>query len=493
MNRIYLIPVIIFLLTGQAFSQEEEIQDTIYLTLDQVVEMAKEESPEGKKAHTLFENRYWQYESFRADYMPQLSLSGQVPNFNRSIEPVTQNDGTEAFRSRSYSSSTLDLGINQQIGLTGGTVSFGSQLERIDVFTDTVQTTYLANPAVVSYRQPIMNFNNYEWDKKIEPLKYKKARKELNENIEKVGVQATELYFNLLLAQISLQIAEKNLSNSDTLLQISKGRYNLGKIAENELLQMELSLMNDSNDAARASLDVEMASLELAIFLGMSGKEIIKLDLPGEVPRFYVDESNALSFAIDNNSKLLDLNLQKLQAKKNLARAKRENGFSADLSASYGLTNSSPLLGSSYVNPLNQQRLRLGFNIPIIDWGRAKARKMSAKADLELTEVTVEQGQKSFEQDIKLLVRRFNMYRQNLRIAEKADDVAQKRYDIALKRYKIGKIGVLDLNVANQEKDAAKRQYIQALKTFWKTYFELRQKTHYDFGSKEKINVDSEY
>jgi outer membrane protein len=55
---------------------------------------------------------------------------------------------------------------------------------------------------------------------------------------------ATRFFFDLLLEQINLEIALKNQANNDTIYKIAQGRYNLGKIAEDELLQLELTLMN---------------------------------------------------------------------------------------------------------------------------------------------------------------------------------------------------------------------------------------------------------
>jgi outer membrane protein TolC len=69
------------------------------------------------------------------------------------------------------------------------------------------------------------------------------------------------------MAQNMMEIQQKNLANNDTLYKIAVGRYNLGKIAENELLQMELSVMNAKTNLAQAQLDVELRQLELKTFL----------------------------------------------------------------------------------------------------------------------------------------------------------------------------------------------------------------------------------
>jgi len=89
-----------------------------------------------------------------------------------------------------------------------------------------------------------------------------------------------------------------------------------------------------------------------------------------------------------------------------------------------------------------------------------------------------------------LAVRRFNIYRQNLVIAEKSDEIAQKRYAVTFSRYMIGKVVTLDLKDAQEEKDLSRRGYIRALSDAWTSYYELRQKTLYDFDKKKLIEEE---
>ena len=88
--------------------------------------------------------------------------------------------------------------------------------------------------------QPINGYSELKWDKKIEPLKFEQSKLQYLNTMERVSQRAVDYFFDLALAQINLEIAEKNKANSDTLYQIALGRYQLGTIAENELLQLEL-------------------------------------------------------------------------------------------------------------------------------------------------------------------------------------------------------------------------------------------------------------
>lgn len=71
--------------------------------------------------------------------------------------------------------------------------------------------------------------------------------------------------------------------------------------------------------------------------------------------------------------------------------------------------------------------------------------------------------------------------RGQLLLAAKADTVATKRFDVAKNRYVIGRIGMDNLCLAQQEKDQALRAYAQALRGYWSAYYRLRRATLYDF------------
>jgi hypothetical protein len=47
----------------------------------------------------------------------------------------------------------------------------------------------------------------------------------------------------------------------------------------------------------------------------------------------------------------------------------------------------------------------------------------------------------------------------------------------------IGKIDITNLNIALTEKDNAKRSYLEALRTYWSSYFNLRRLTLFDFAT----------
>ena len=54
----------------------------------------------------------------------------------------------------------------------------------------------------------------------------------------------------------------------------------------------------------------------------------------------------------------------------------------------------------------------------------------------------------------------------------------------------IGKIDLTDLNIAQNERDAAHRNFVESMRNYWQTYFGLRRATLYDFKEKKLLEED---
>ncbi len=458
-------------------------------TLEDIIQLARSKSPAWFSAETRKENQYWQYRTYRSDYNPQLVLSGMLPSFNKSVIPVTQPDGNVIYRDVNNNTLQMQLGLSQVIGPTGGTISVFTDLSRYDDFIQDY-SQYSGTPVSIGLIQPIFQFNPYKWNRKIKPLVYEESQKKYFEELEQISINATRRFFDLLLAQINLEIARKNVESNDTIYQIALGRYNLGKITENDLLQLELNLVNSKLAVSQALVDQQTAALNLKSFIGLSDDDSINLVLPEKIPDFEVDENVALAEARKNKSDIVSFRRRQLEAQQELERAKRTSGVNMNLTAFYGLTNQGQNIDNVYTDPANALRLGLQMNVPILDWGRQKARKMTAEANLKLVNYQLLQDEANFDQEVLTQVRNFNMLREQLKARIKSDEIADKAYEISKQLFLIGKISITDLNAAMISKDQAKQRYVSTLRDFWLAYYQLREKTLYDFANNQLLVRD---
>lgn len=481
--RILLLTIFVLLTYASAKAQSNNVR---MLTLADVVEIAKRQSPDALSAQHRFRSSYWQFRNYKAGFMPMLTLDGTLPSLSRSIEKITTPEG-DIFTERNLASYSAGLSLTKNIGLTGGQIFLNSDLQRIDLFKDSVLTSYLSSPLNIGISQPLFNYNPFKWAKKVEPLRYNEAERRYLEDVEQVSINASSLFFSLLDAQIRLKIQQLNLANNDTLYQIARGRFNIGTIAENELLQIELSLLNARSAVESATLEVQMKTFSLKSFLRLPDEMSIELIAPPGPEAPVIDAQLAVSEARENRSDALAFERRMIVAESAVNKAKTENRFNANLYAVYGLTQSTSDFAGVYKNPQDQQRLVLGLQIPILDWGLTRGKIKLAESDRDLERTAVQQQMIDFDQEIFLKVMQFNMQRNQLAIAAKSDTVAVKRYEVTKQRYLIGKIGIIDLNLAQTEKDNAQQGYISALSSYWRSYYELRKLTLYDFVAGRRI------
>jgi outer membrane protein len=492
MNRSRIIKSLLLILLYLSFSNLSSSQTTLKkLSLQDVILIARTQSPNYFLANHRFKSSYWQYRTYKAQTLPALSLDATIPDLNRSISTVRYENGTDKFVETNSANSSLNLALAQNIGLTGGKIFLSSDLRRLDALSDTNNSySYMTSPISIGYVQPLFAFNPYKWDRKIEPLRYTEAKNQYIEDLENISLNAVNYFFDLALAQLNLDIARMNYQNNDTLYKIAQGRYNIGKIAQNELLQMELAWLNSDAELNNSQLELEMKKFKLRSFLGFNDNTDFELIIPQGIPDLVIDVNTATEYAKKNSSELISLQRQLIEAQRDVNKARAENLFNANLYVSYGLTQSATELKNAYINPQDQQRLTLGVQVPIVDWGLGKGKYKMAKSNQEIVKINVSQAEIDFLQDLYLKVKQFNLQQKQLYIAAKSDTVAQLRYDVAKQRFYIGKIFVSDLNIALTDKDIAKRGYLDQLKNYWQFYYNIRKLTLFDFQKAVPLAVD---
>jgi outer membrane protein TolC len=446
-----------------------------------VIARARAQSPSSKRTETAKETRYWEYRTFRARYNPQLAISGNAPSYSLSYVQVVQQDGSRLFQPINQTNSLVNVGLQQPLRWTGGTISANTNF---NYFTDIARDSKLWSGNVFNIRldQPIYAYNSFKWDRLTLPLKYEESKREFVEQLEFISQNASDLFFRVIAAQIDEQIARFNLANNDTIFKIEQGRYNIGTTSQDKLLQVELQLLKSKQDVAAARINKQNASLLLRIYLGLKNDEEFELVLPETVPLLEPNLDEALRYAKLNRAAYVSFERRRLEAESEVARAKGSR-LATTLVASYGLNNVGLVVGDLYNNPQQQQQFNVGFNIPVLNWGRNKATMQTAYANKKLNDYTIAQDEVNAEQEIITQVRQFELLRLQIEITKKSDQVARERYNVAQNRYLIGKIDITNLNIALTEKDNAKRSYLEALRTYWSSYFNLRRLTLFDFAT----------
>ena len=466
--------------------------DTVRLTMSDVIRMAQESSPQAVQARNSFESAWLSYRSYKAEMLPSLSLSSS-PSLNRTTNYVTLPDGSEQYVRSNSMRNNVSLDLTQNIWLTGGQISLSSNLSRLDQLGDNSTHSYYTQPLQLTISQSLNGYNTFKWSRKMEPIEYRMARKQYAETMELVASQATSVFFNMVSAQTDLDIARLNMAATDTLYTYGLGRYNIGTITENELLQLELNKLNQETSIMSSEMSFDDAVDQLRNFLNLTSDTQIEVITTDSIPHFTVPLDQAMELARQNSPDIESMELNRLSSESNLAYYQSQAGFKASVYLSLGLAQTADELPESFHNLNDEQSVRVSISIPILDWGRARGRVRIAQNNLELTNMRIEQNQVNFEKTVARTVNQFNMQERQVEIAKRTMTTAQHRYEVARHLYVNGNSTILDLNSAITAKDSAYRGYISALSRYWQLYYTIRSLTGYDFMNNELIEQQVEY
>jgi outer membrane protein TolC len=464
------------------------------LTLQDVIGLAQENSLQALLAKHRFRSSYWQYRSYQANYLPSVSLQTDIVDLQRAITKSLVYEGgqwVEKYAPTNRLNSSMSLEASQNIPLTGGRIFVASELGRLDLLNDD-PATLMSTPVSVGFSQPLFGFNQFKWQKKIEPMRYEEAKKQYLTSMEDVNQRAVSYFFDLALEQMNVKTSEFNVANNDTLYQIAKGRFELGMIDQGDLMQMELNVLTSTDNLVKDKLNLEIKKSNLRTFLGYNDNINLELVTSLDVPVLTVDVGEALQRARENNPEMISMERSILEAEQNLAKTMASSRFNANLMASYGLTQRASDLQDVYKDPQQSQRLNIGVTVPILDWGMRKGQVKMARSSLDVTKVNVQQQKIDFEQQVYLDIMQFNMQDDQLLLAAKTDTISRTRYDITKQKFMIGKVDVLKLNDALAQKDRAIANYMSALRTYWSSFYNVRKTTLWDFEKKRALEQNYE-
>ncbi|WP_392447681.1 TolC family protein [Capnocytophaga canis] len=470
-----------------SFSQEK----TMTLTLEQLVTMANSQSIASFKAKNMYLSNYWSFKSFKANRLPSLSLSMTPLRYNRDfVRRYDSQQNIDVYRPQQTLFSHGNLSLIQNFDWLGGTFFVDSELGYHRNFSDNKFTQYSSVPIRIGYRQQLLGYNPFKWEKRIEPIKYEAAQKELLYNLEQTAEEAAGYFFNLAMAQAEHKLAKEKIQSADTLYNIGKERFEIAAIRQSDLMTLRLDKINAENALQTAEISVKRAMFALVSYLNLEKDTKILLDIPQKVKNITINPEEALSYAKKNNPNFLKQKIQILELQQTVDKTKREARFNMGVSASVGFNQVAPSFDKVYNSPLQQDVFAITLSVPILDWGVNKGKYNIAKSNLSVAELSTKQEEIKIEEEILMTLGDFQVQQQIIISAQEALELASQAYQQTQERFIIGKADINSLTLANDRHQQAQRNYISALRNYWLNYYKIRKYTLFDFEVGESIQID---
>ena len=461
----------------------------LLLTLDAAVRMAQTNSVDAAVALNELKAAYWEFRSFKADLLPEITLEGTLPTYNKQYNAYQTDAGNYTFVRSNYLEATGSLQATQKIWATGGTLTLSTSLDYLKQYGDGGEHRFMSIPIGLTLSQTLFGANSIKWKRRIEPVRYREAKANFLTATESVTMKAITYYFSLLLAKENLAIAEQNYRNAQKLHDVAKAKREMGNISENDLRQIRLSLLQAESALLDTQTELSQSRFQLVSFLDLPDSAEIVTQVPTDRLPNHIDYHFALQKAMENYAINLNIKRRKLEADYNVAIA-RGNLRSMEVYASVGYTGQDNRLSNAYSPLKDYQMVQIGMRIPLIDWGKRRGEVRMAESNRETVHSQLRLEQQTFDQQLFVLVEQLNNQAQQLRIAEEADSIAQRRYETNIATFMAGSISTLELNDAQQSKDDARQKRISQLYNYWYDFYRLRSLTLWDFVNNCDINAD---
>ncbi len=478
----------VLFVSASCFGAETE---RITITLDEAIARARVNSVDAAVALDELRTSYWEYRSYKAELLPEVNFSATVPAYHKQYSPYMNESGSYSFVRNNYLQMNGEVSLSQNIWLTGGKVSLNTSLDFFRQLDGDKYNRFMSIPVALTLTQPIFGVNNLKWNRKIEPVRYEEAKAAYMSASEDVAIKAISYYFQLLMADENLLIARQNLENARKLYDVAKEKREMGRISGNDLLQMELNRLNAESELTDCESNRKSCMFQLRTLLDYNENTDIIPETPSDVPTAAITYDDALQKALDRNKFAANLRRRQLEADYEVAKAKG-NMRQISLFAQVGYTGTDRRFAGAYSTLKDNQVVEIGFEIPILDWGRRRGKVKVAESNRKVTESRLRQERADFAQNIFILVERYRNQLDQLDISRRADEIAAKRYATNVETFMIGKISTLDLNDSRTSKDEARREYINELYLFWNYYYQIRSLTLWDYALDSDIDTDIE-
>lgn len=481
--------VIIFVLIAATASSQE-----LTLTLPQVIELAKDSSLTAFRYKNMYLASYWNFRTFKANRLPSLSLDIEPIVYNRQLVARydSEND-IDIYRQQKSYSASAGLTLTQNFDPLGGTFYVSTSLDYLRGFGDKTFNQYTAVPFIIGYRHNSFGYNQFKWDRKIEPMKFEKAKQEYLYNTELIAIQAVQYFFQLALSQAQYENAVAQKAKCDSLLIIGQMKFKIASITKSDLMTLQLDVLNAQNSIATAEVNVRRNMLRLTSFLGLDRNIKLSLVLPDNPPEISIDLDRAINLMHQNNYMILEKMQSVSEAEMNLDRIRKSNRLSAGVSASVGYNQEAEKLPDAYKNPMRRDVVSVSISVPLLDWGVRKGQKNQAANTLDIAKIEQAQKMDELEQNVINSIGELQTRYALLTTAVEALTLARDVYDQNVLNFQNGSCDITTLSASQSRLQSAQNQYITTMSDYWSCYYDIRSQTLFDFINNSPLNIDAAY
>ena len=444
------------------------------LSLEQAIRYAQDSTIIAFQSRQEYQSSTLQYDAFMALRKPQLNLR-VAPNYYRLLSDLSRD--YVYLRNYDNLSAAASVTLSQKMLNWGGEAYVGSQAVWSEYFNSQSSEArqFVAAPLLVGYRQTLLGYNPYRWEKAIEDQRLKAARQQHQYDLNSIAEEVTRRFFRLVCAQSQVEMFQRNLQTADTLYAIAHEKSAILMVTMAELRSLELQRINAANALDMARTAEEEARTRLASFLKLDeeGMAAMHLQYPQEPKNLSLTVAEAIDLALANSPAYQHQITLVTESRHQEQKAQKEKGVNVSLDVNVGMQQVDNVIGRAY---RDQRLYALGsvtFSVPLMDHGAAKSRHAAAQAWVEREESALDEAGRQLSEDVTTTLHDINTYRQLLERTTQAVAMADEVFELNAENYANGLCDINTYTLAQNRRDEAYNQYLSALEKYWTTYYHL--------------------
>lgn len=398
-----------------------QVNDTLFLDLDQSLKIAEENNKNLLQLKEKIRKSEFQIDQARAAFYPSLSFDGTytrfgvIPSFQIDIPGMPKRKVETGFDN------------NYNLGLT--------------------------------LTQPIFTWGKIRNGYDISILSFRATREEYKRKIQEIEFDVVSSFYQLILAKELIKVREEAIGNLKEHLRTVQARFDAGQASEFELLRAKVQLSNAYPPLTQARNILDLGTNAFKNLLGIDLKTPIELEGQLTFEPIEVDISQAENYALKKRPEIESVNLQKQIASEalNIVRATHRPNL-----AGFGTFQ--------YMNPFYSVqewdydwKVGLSVNMPLFDGFSTKSKIRQSKSDLVQLDILNRQVREGIKLEVRQAISDLNLARENIVSQEENVKQAKKALEIAKVQYAQGVITSLEEMDTELALTVAQTNYLQAL------------------------------
>jgi len=298
------------------------------------------------------------------------------------------------------------------------------------------------------------------------------ATQDLQKAQEDIALNVTYLFLQVLFNKELMKVNEQQVDLTKKQVEKTKALTNAEKVPRSQLYDMEAQAAKDEVALIQAKNNVDLALLDLAQSLELSGEIVFDIVSP-ETDREDLNAtlqpiSSIYANALNIKPEIKAQSYRIAGAEKSKSIAQSAYWPTLSLSMGYGTSyfynynNNTNAAFSQQIRDWGSEYIGLTLNIPIFNRFSVRNQVRSAQLNIDNRQWELEKAKKTLYKEIQTAYLNATAAQQKFAASEKAVKASTESFQYAQERYEVGKSSVFEFNEAKNRLIQSQSELIQA-------------------------------